>query len=129
MSVVTKYYYSRPRKIGRYVTSMSNETLDVFREIKAKRYTMAAVYDDENKTINFGLAICQPMDNFCKKTGRDIAFKNALAKPFHTITNFSGRRNDYADEVLQIMQAKEQELCNLEFPRIIKYLKNEVFYF
>lgn len=116
MSKVTKYYYTSPIFIG---TITNNPLLDktVVSKIRhGRRYTIAAVYDDDDQTIKFGLATCQPIDNFCKETGRKIAEKNAMENPFYVITGFTGRRNDFADEVMRIMTEKESYLLKKDNP-------------
>jgi hypothetical protein len=118
MSKVVKYYYSRPIVEGTICVNHFNDKVVVFNPRNRRRYTIAAIYDDDAKTIKFGLAICQPVDNFCKATGRAIAEKNAQEKPFHVIEGFNGRRNDYADEVMTIMIRKEQKLLKKDNPNL-----------
>lgn len=113
MSLITKFYYSRPIFTGRFVTDV-NTNVKIKSMRPLRRYTMAAVYDDSTHTIKLGYACCQPCDNFCKKIGRTLAYEHALHNPFYVITNFSGRRNDYADEVLKIMIDKETSLRKSE---------------
>lgn len=127
MSKVVKYYYSSPVYKA---TIMNNPILNktvVSKVRHEKRYTMAAVFDDVEKTIKFGLSICMPQDNFCKAIGRQIAEKNAIEKPFHIIEGFSGRRNDYADEVMQIMVDKEARLLKHNNPNLFnpKYFTDD----
>lgn len=118
MSKVVKYYYSSPVvKATIAINPILNKTV-IGKVYQGRRYTIAAVFDDEDKTIKFGLAICQPVDNFCKAVGREIAEKNAIENPFHVIENFSGRRNDYADEVMQIMTEKEFKLIKRDNPNL-----------
>lgn len=118
MSKVVKYYYSSPVMKGTItINPILNKT--VINQVRqGKRYTIAAVFDDEDKTIKFGLATCLPIDNFCKATGRAIAEKNAIEKPFHVINDFNGYRNDYADEVMEIMITKESKLLKKDNPGI-----------
>lgn len=118
MSKVVKYYYSSPVMKGTItINPILNKT--VINQVRqGKRYTIAAVFDDEDKTIKFGLATCLPIDNFCKATGRVIAEKNAIEKPFHVINDFNGYRNDYADEVMEIMITKESKLLKKDNPGI-----------
>lgn len=118
MSRVVKYYYSTPVHFADLANNPLKETTVVSHIRQGKRFTMAMIYDDESSTIRFGLAICMPADNFDKKIGRTIAEKNAIENPFHVIQNFSGRRNDYADEAMGICLAKEQELLIKDYPWI-----------
>ena len=118
MSIVVKYFYSSPVIKGTIaVNPILNKTV-ISNVHQSKRYTIAAVFDDENNTIKFGLATCQPVDNFCKATGRQIAERNAIEKPFYVIENFNGRRNDYADEVMEIMLEKESKLLKRDNPNL-----------
>lgn len=118
MSKVVKYYYSSPVVTATIaINPILNETV-ISKIHQSKRYTMAAVYDDESQTIKFGLAICQPIDNFCKATGRQIAEHRAETNPFYVINNFNGIRNDYADEVMRIMTSKEIELIKRDNPNL-----------
>lgn len=126
MSKVVKYYYSSPVIKATISTNpILNKTV-ISKVHQGKRYTIAAVYDDEDKTIKFGLATCQPVDNFCKAVGREIAEKNAIEKPFYTIEDFNGRRNDYADKVMQIMTETESKLVKRDNPNLFnpKYFIN-----
>ena len=118
MSRVVKYYYSTPVHFADLANNPLKEKTVVSHIRQSKRFTMAMIYDDESSTIKFGLAICMPVDNFDKKIGRTIAEKNAIENPFHVIQNFSGRRNDYADEAMGICLAKEQELLIKDYPWI-----------
>ena len=118
MSKVVKYYYSSPViKAAIAINPILNKTV-ISKVRQSKRYTMAAVYDDESHTIKFGLAVCQPVDNFCKAIGRRIAEQKAETSPFHVIQGFNGIRNDYADEVMRIMTEKEVELMKRDNPNL-----------
>lgn len=104
-----KYYYSKPQFVGRIFTNSYGDSY-ISSMKPMRRYTMAAIYDEDHHEIRIGVSICQPMDNFSKKIGRELAYENALNKPFHIISNFSGRRNDYVDQIYEIMQSKELSL-------------------
>lgn len=118
MSKVVKYYYTSPVATA---TIANNPILDktVLSNITyERRYTIAAVYDDDDHTIKFGLSVCMPQDNFCKAIGRKISESNALNKPFCVIKDFNGRRNDYADKVIQIMLNTEKKLLKRIRPNL-----------
>lgn len=118
MSKVVKYYYSSPViKATISINPILNKTV-IGKVYQGKRYTIAAVFNDEDKTIKFGLATCQPVDNFCKAVGREIAERNAIEKPFYIIEDFNGRRNDYADKVMQVMTEKEFKLIKRDNPNL-----------
>ena len=116
--MVVKYYYSKPIYVGTYIVDSFDGKTALTNQRQGRRYTMAAIFDADNHVIKIGLAICQAADNFCKETGRQIAYKNAIEKPFHVIKNFSGRRNDYADEIMRIMIQKEDQMRYREFPAL-----------
>lgn len=118
MSKVVKYYYSSPVvKATIAINPILNKTV-ISKVRQSKRYTMAAVYNDETKTIKFGLAICQEIDNFCKAIGRSIAEHRAETNPFYVIKDFNGIRNDYADKVMRIITEKEIELMKRDNPNL-----------
>lgn len=118
MSKVVKYFYTSPVMKGTVAYNPILGKTIVAGTRLSRRYTIAAVYDDDNKTIKFGLSVCLPQDNFCKATGRKISEKNALEKPFHVIEGFNGRRNEYADEVMEIFLKTERKLLKRESPNI-----------
>lgn len=118
MNNVVKYYYSEPNFAEKMVYNPYANVISVIESKPLRRYTMAVVYDEDDSTIKFGLAICMPNDNFCKKVGQEIAKRNAMEKPFYTINDFNGRRNDYADDVMQIFKEKEQALYKKHYPQI-----------
>lgn len=126
MSKVVKYYYSTPVIKGTITVNPILDKTVVNNIQQERRYTIAVVFDDKDATIKFGLATCQPIDNFCKATGRKIAEKNALENPFHIIYNFSGARNKYADEVMHIMTSTEYKLLKRSCPHLFnsKYFIN-----
>ena len=106
--MVTKYYYSKPVMIGTIIT---NEFKARWKELKnGRRYTMAAVYNEDDGTIKLGVSICQEIDNFNKVIGKQLAFENAITKPFHVISDFDGVRNKYADKVMELFIDKEKSL-------------------
>lgn len=111
-----KYYYSKPIEFFTCVHNSVLEKVIVGKRVLGKRYTFAAFYDDDSKSIKFGKSVCSPNDNFCKKTGREIAAMNAKNNPFYVIENFNGIRNDYADEVMEIFIETEKELLKKEYP-------------
>ena len=116
MSKVAKFYYTRPLEL---MSVSYNPILDDIFGTNPKistRYTFAAVYDDESMQIRFGMANCNVKDNFCKAICREIATRNADERPFYIINNFSGRRNDYADQVMKIMKDTEVKCLKREYP-------------
>ena len=116
MNNVIKYYYSYPLYQDTFVFNPYADKTYVIKSEPMRRYTMAVVYDDSDSTIKFGLSICMPNDNFCRKIGQEIAVKNAMSKPFYVINDFNGRRNDYADDVMIIVKNKEEQLNKKYYP-------------
>lgn len=116
MENTVKYYYSKPLVFNTIVKHpTTGKNIKVSSKV-GRRYTIAIVYDYEAKTIKFGLAICQGIDNFNKKIGGSIALAKATTEPFKVITNFNGRRNDYADEVIKICIETENKLLKKTYP-------------
>lgn len=111
-----KYYYTKPIDFYSHAFNYVEDQLVYVKRGQAKRFTFAAFYDDESKTIKFGLATCSPKDNFEKKVGREIAAKNAKENPFYVIEGFNGRRNNYADEVMAVFISTELKLLKREYP-------------
>lgn len=118
MNNVIKYYYSEPLYEESFIFNPYNEETAITSSKPLRRYTIAVVYDDSDSTIKFGLSICMPNDNFCKKVGQQIAENNAMSKPFYVINNFNGRRNDYADDVMRICIDKEIALNKKFYPQM-----------
>lgn len=118
MSKVVKYFYTSPIYKLETAGCKHLNKMAAYNLRMGKRYTFAAIYDDESKTIKFGKACCQSVDNFCKKIGREIATANAESKPWHIIENFEGRRNDYADEVMRVMIDEEIKLLRKDNPQL-----------
>lgn len=51
------------------------------------RYTVCSLWDTENNTLSFGVAVCSSKDTFVKKKGNEIAYNYALTKPYKVINN------------------------------------------
>lgn len=118
MSKTIKYYYTRPIDVNVvFRNPILNKTIS-FKVCRGRRYTIAVVYDDDDRTIKFGLATCNPSDNFCKKVGQNISIARAFTEPFSIIKNFNGRRNDYADLVMKIIKNKELVLLKKDYPNM-----------
>lgn len=118
MNPTIKFYYSRP-VVKATITKNPIINKTVISNIRqGKRYTIAVVYDNDAHVIRFGLAVCSPLDNFCKSIGKDIATKRAMNDPFYIIYNFSGVRNNYHTEVRQIVTDTEYTLMKKDNPGI-----------
>lgn len=116
MSKVSKFYYTRQIDTAQVTVNPITEHAYMNSPKIAPRYTFVAVYDDEAKEIRFGMAKCSPIDNFCKKIGREIAENNAALRPFHIIKDFNGIRNNYADEVIEVMKRMEIKCLKKDTP-------------
>lgn len=69
MSKVVKFYYTRPLSFLEVAIVPIRETVAVPQQKTrmSERYTIAAVYDEEAKTIKFGLATCVPTDHLLRR--------------------------------------------------------------
>ena len=48
---------------------------------RAPRVTICGIYDDEQNTLNFGVARCSEKDRFIKRIGRELSTERALHNP------------------------------------------------
>ena len=110
MSKVVKFYYTRPLSFLEVAIVPIRETVAVPQQKTrmSERYTIAAIYDEEAKTIKFGLATCVPADPFVKKIGREIAEKRA------------GTFADFRRLVIEVGTNKEEELLYRKYNRYMQ---------
>lgn len=122
MSKVIKFYYTRPISFLQVAVIPIRETVAVpaQKTCLGERHTIAAVYDEEAKTIKFGLATCNPIDHFVKETGRTLAQKRAEESPFFEITDFEGTFNDFRRIVIEVGTNKEEELLYRKYNRYMQ---------
>lgn len=90
-----RFYYSRPMYTVS-VVALSNhrgeflpEKVVAFSKSSMKevpRMTICAILDLDRWTMSFGVARCNPADNFCRKIGREVALKNARENPIFVAT-------------------------------------------
>ena len=118
MNQTIKFYYSMPITKATIIRNPIINKSVISNIRQGNRYTIAVLYDYDNKEIRFGLATCLPVDNFCKATGRTLAYTNALSHPFYIISHFSGYRKDYQQEVMNIITDKEFKLMKKDNPGI-----------
>lgn len=85
-----RYYYSQPMcKVNVIVISNHRGDFDPHKVIGVSnssmkalpRLTICAILDTEKWEMSFGVARCNPSDNFCRTIGREVSFKNAIEKP------------------------------------------------
>ena len=115
MSKVVKFYYTRPLSFLEVAIVPIRETVAVPQQKTrmSERYTIAAVYDEEAKTIKFGLATCVPTDHFVKKIGREI-------EPFFEVKDFDGTFADFRRLVIEVGTNKEEELLYRKYNRYMQ---------
>lgn len=122
MSKVVKFYYTRPLSFLEVAIVPIRETVAVPQQKTrmSEQYTIAAVYDEEAKTIKFGLATCVPTDHFVKKIGREIAEKRAETEPFFEVKDFDGTFADFRHLVIEVGTNKEEELLYRKYNRYMQ---------
>lgn len=85
-----RYYYSAPMYTTSVVVKSNHrgefdpEKIVAYSKSSMKavpRLTICALLDTETNLMNFGIARCNPADNFCRAVGREIALKNAIENP------------------------------------------------
>lgn len=79
----------------------------------SERHTMAAVYDDEAKTVSFGLATCSVEDRFQKSIGRELALKRAETNPFFVMKDVEKKDNPdklFSEKVMEVFHRTEEQL-------------------
>lgn len=77
------------------------------KDANEKRFTLAARQISETE-VNIGLAICNPNDNFCRKTGRNIAKLRTIGRPLQKVS-IQGTEEEKRNATIQAMfQLKER---------------------
>lgn len=104
MSKVVKFYYTRPLSFLEVAIVPIRETVAVPQQKTrmSERYTIAAIYDEEAKTIKFG---------------REIAEKRAETEPFFEVKDFDGTFADFRRLVIEVGTNKEEELLYRKYNR------------
>ena len=116
-----KYYYSKIIRIC-YIPCLTDDHGDVLRlsEVnsakskKLPRVTVASVYDKDNNSMSFGIAVCSPKDNFKKSEGRKIAYDRALNSPKIVVTGIrKGKVRDASKRyATALISAEEKNFLN-----------------
>lgn len=118
-----KFYYSKPIEFfksarikvdGRYYVC-DRQTAST----TGKRMTMAAIFDQDAKTIRFGLAICHEQDRFVKKIGQELAIKSAREKPIMIITEYKGNFKDFLDLVREVGKMEEKRFLKKNYKNFV----------
>ena len=90
-----RYYYSQPMyKVNAVVLSNHRGEFDPSKIVayskssmtEIPRITVCAILDTCTNVMSFGVARCNPSDNFCRATGRAVALKNAQEDPVYIAT-------------------------------------------
>ena len=113
-----KYYYSSAMCMGYYpcVFDSHGDVIHwgVTKTTKSKklpRITVASVYDKDNNSMYFGVAICSPKDNFKKSEGRKIAYERAMNNPNVVVSNIKKNQvhsisKSYANSLIDAEEQK-----------------------
>ena len=90
-----KYYYSQPLYTVNVVVPSNHRGEFKFSKVigysksslrEIPRLTICSVLDVNTWTMYFGIARCNPKDNFCRATGREIALQCARENPVLVLT-------------------------------------------
>lgn len=124
-----KYYYTKPITFfkGAFIRIDGHDEVSIPNQkmIQGKRMTIAALYDEDDHEIRFGMAICHETDKFVKKIGQEIALKQAREKPFMIITHFSGKFKDFLDIVRHTGHMEERKFYTKYYKNYIKGILND----
>lgn len=85
-----KYYYSEDLHLAKMnVVVNSNHyilsTTDAYDYKPLPRLTICGVYDNEEHTMTYGVAICSSKDVFKRKIGQKISYDRAFIKPYRIV--------------------------------------------
>lgn len=123
MKETVKYYYTKP--ITFYSSSMF--ILDGVEQIsmrkvkqEGKRMTLAGIWNEDTGEVRFGMSICHEKDKFKKKTGQQIAEKNARENPILIISHFSGDFKDYLNLVRHTGHMEERKFYKKYYNHLLK---------
>ena len=111
-----KYYYSKAIHV-RYLPCVTDDQGEVVGYVsknfsparKLPRITIASVYNNEDNTMSFGMAICSPKDTFKKSVGRELAYQRALTDPACTIKDLKPHQIRKASKKYANMMMSEAE--------------------
>lgn len=118
-----KYYYSKAVHI-RFVPCVTDDQGDVVclleRNVsparKLPRVTVASVYDNDTRSMSFGVAICSPKDTFKKTEGRKLAYQRAMESPNCIVRAINRGRTRYVSKKYAnaLIEQAEYNFLNLE---------------
>ena len=85
-----KYYYSRPlyKANATVIVNARNQVENVNCISNYKpfpRLTICGIYDNEEHTMTYGIALCSERDTFRRKIGQKISYKRAFIKPYRVV--------------------------------------------
>jgi hypothetical protein len=117
-----KYYYSKAIHV-RYVPCITDDQGDVVflleRNVapakKLPRVTVASVYNSDDNSMTFGVAICSPKDTFKKSEGRKLAYERALNSPKCTVSCIKPGKTRYVSKKYanMLIETAEANFLNL----------------
>ena len=108
-----KYYYSEAvnvRKLPVYTDAEGNVICIADKPAtdikKIPRVTVATVYNETERTMTFGAAVCSPKDTFKKSVGRELALERATKNPEITVKIVKSNRtreisSRYAEQLIK----------------------------
>lgn len=118
-----RFYYSQPMcKANVVVVSNHRGEFDPTKIVAVSkssmkalpRLTICALLNPDTWEMSFGVARCNPIDNFCRKTGREVALKNALENP---IVVAKAPQKDIGVWRVGICQEIEQKINHIDYGR------------
>jgi len=85
-----KYYYSEPlynAKMNVIVNAKQQVVMSnaIVQQRPLPRVTICGVYDNEDNTMTYGVAVCSERDTFNRKLGQKISYNRAFVKPYRTV--------------------------------------------
>lgn len=96
------------------IVELPNE--EIYTECKqfGDRLTVVGLYNEEQNTMNVGVAVCSQQDNFCKKTGRELALKRATEAPIYTNLKIEGDFKDALEALYKVHQDLFEDSRNVK---------------
>lgn len=108
-----RYYYSVPTyTVNVEVVDDHRGGFDVSKIIsmcestvkRVPRITVCSILNTETNVMSFGIARCNPSDNFCRRIGREVAYKNAKHCPVHVDTAPNKDIGKWRVEICKILE-------------------------
>lgn len=85
-----KYYYSTDLHLAKMEVIVNNNhkiiaTGSISNYEPLPRVTICGIYDNEEQTMTYGVAICSKKDTFRRKIGQRISYDRAFVKPYRVV--------------------------------------------